>query len=326
VNSLYDVLIVGAGVSGLTAAREFSLRGLRVAILEKSRGLGGRLSTRRWGDEKNPALADTGAQFTSLRNPEWAALLENHPELSTPPTDETGGEPRRIHPLGMSRLARTLLTGGRNAPTIVLGTRVVRLQAPINSEPHWKIVADSKIDSPEIFLARDVVLTAPVPQTIELLDSQGPPELHTLHYSRCLAVIAMAPADEPFRGKSILEFTDPESSRLTGIYDQRAKGLLSARSTVVVHASPNLSQELWEEPPAEAAKKIWAYAKIDSPVVETLDLHRWKFAQAKNHFPEPYVLTSVGRGRIGICGDAFIPGGIEGAFASATALARRMVP
>jgi len=44
---IHDVAIVGAGISGLSAAGRIRQAGLDVVILEKSRGLGGRASTRR---------------------------------------------------------------------------------------------------------------------------------------------------------------------------------------------------------------------------------------------------------------------------------------
>ena len=41
-----DVVIVGGGIAGLVAARELVASGLRVIVLEKGRGVGGRMATR----------------------------------------------------------------------------------------------------------------------------------------------------------------------------------------------------------------------------------------------------------------------------------------
>lgn len=49
--SVTDICIVGAGVAGLTCARWLGQTGHRVLILDKGRGLGGRLATRRVGDD-----------------------------------------------------------------------------------------------------------------------------------------------------------------------------------------------------------------------------------------------------------------------------------
>jgi renalase len=46
-NSLLDFAVIGAGVAGLTAASEISKRGYKLAVFEKARGTGGRLSSKR---------------------------------------------------------------------------------------------------------------------------------------------------------------------------------------------------------------------------------------------------------------------------------------
>ena len=83
-----QVLIVGAGISGLMAARELKKNGYQVLVLDKGRGLGGRMATRRMGG----ARLDHGAQFMTARQPAFAAIIEealaagvqvvgNHPDV-----------------------------------------------------------------------------------------------------------------------------------------------------------------------------------------------------------------------------------------------------
>lgn len=47
---MFDVAIIGAGMSGLICAQELQQAGYRVVVVEKSRGLGGRVTTRRLQD------------------------------------------------------------------------------------------------------------------------------------------------------------------------------------------------------------------------------------------------------------------------------------
>ncbi|HEY5747869.1 MAG TPA: FAD-dependent oxidoreductase, partial [Chryseolinea sp.] len=42
-----DVVVIGAGLSGLFAAGKLNASGYRVIVLDKGRGVGGRLATRR---------------------------------------------------------------------------------------------------------------------------------------------------------------------------------------------------------------------------------------------------------------------------------------
>ena len=59
-----DVLIIGAGISGLTCAASLRAAGLSPKVIEKSRGIGGRMATRRAG-----ALSfDHGAQFLTAKS------------------------------------------------------------------------------------------------------------------------------------------------------------------------------------------------------------------------------------------------------------------
>ena len=68
-----DVLILGAGIAGLAAARALSERGIRVTVLEARDRVGGRLLSRvaAGGD-----IVELGAEFVHGRPPELWALLE----------------------------------------------------------------------------------------------------------------------------------------------------------------------------------------------------------------------------------------------------------
>jgi len=69
-----DVVIVGAGAAGLTAANQLKKAGLSVAVLEARDRVGGRL----WTDEIDGAMLEIGGQWVS---PDQDALIETVAEL-----------------------------------------------------------------------------------------------------------------------------------------------------------------------------------------------------------------------------------------------------
>src|SRR5271163_4261164 len=68
----HDVVVVGAGMAGLTAARTLAEAGLKVLVLEAQDRIGGRIWTRHVGDE----AIELGAEFIHGRPPELWALIE----------------------------------------------------------------------------------------------------------------------------------------------------------------------------------------------------------------------------------------------------------
>ena len=69
-----DVLVLGAGMAGLTAARALAERGVRVRVVEAREQVGGRLMTRA---VEGGGTVELGAEFVHGRAPElWALIAE----------------------------------------------------------------------------------------------------------------------------------------------------------------------------------------------------------------------------------------------------------
>ena len=71
-DNTHEVIVVGAGMAGLTAARALAEAGLKVLGVEAQDRIGGRIWTRHVGDE----AIELGAEFIHGRPPELWALIE----------------------------------------------------------------------------------------------------------------------------------------------------------------------------------------------------------------------------------------------------------
>ncbi len=75
-----DVVVVGAGLAGLAAARQLSMHGIGVVVLEAADQVGGRVRT----DRLDGVLLDRGFQLYNPAYPEGARVLD-HPALALRP-------------------------------------------------------------------------------------------------------------------------------------------------------------------------------------------------------------------------------------------------
>jgi monoamine oxidase len=80
----HDVLVLGAGIAGLTAARQLAAAGLRVHMVEARNRVGGRIFSRRMGNE----VLELGAEFVHGKPP----ILWNLIEEAGLETYELGGK------------------------------------------------------------------------------------------------------------------------------------------------------------------------------------------------------------------------------------------
>jgi len=75
-----EILIIGAGAAGLAAARDLSVAGCKVAVIEARNRIGGRIFTHR--DPSNPIPIELGAEFVHGKSPElWRIAQRARLEL-----------------------------------------------------------------------------------------------------------------------------------------------------------------------------------------------------------------------------------------------------
>ncbi len=308
-----DTLIVGAGLSGLVLARRLQARGRPPVILEKSRGYGGRLATKRLG----AAVFDSGAQFLTARDPAFQELVAAWRRDGLLTDWAASGPGRLVGRPSMTAVPKALADG-------LDVRREHRASAVRRVDGRWEVAL---VDRPAVTADR-LVLTCPVPQALALLDAGAvslPTDLRAaldrLTYHPCLAalVVLAGPSRVPPGGVA------PETGPLRWVADNALKGVSPAdRGAVTVHADPDFSRRHYEAPEAEVLAALVAAARPwlgDAPVAEQA-LHRWKFSEPRATHPERSVwLPDLS---LGFAGDSFGGPKVEGAALSGLHLAERL--
>ena len=157
-----EVIVVGAGMAGLACARALADHGVAVRVLDKGRGIGGRMATRRVAlpgpDRQTELRFDHGAQYVTARDPGFAAVLDGAAAAGAAAVwDRTGPRPRFTGLPGMSGLARHLAAGVE----VVQGAAVTGLR---RTRAGWALHLGATV-----MTAPRVVLAIPAPQAAALL-------------------------------------------------------------------------------------------------------------------------------------------------------------
>ena len=71
-------IIVGGGITGLITATILQRRGISVTVLDKGKGIGGRMATRRVSlDDSIEVVFDFGTHFFSVKNPQFLTCVDD---------------------------------------------------------------------------------------------------------------------------------------------------------------------------------------------------------------------------------------------------------
>lgn len=155
---LYDVAVIGAGLAGLSMAQHLQAHGKTVILLDKSRGIGGRVATRRLYE----ALLDHGLPYFQVQGPYTRYLIEQYPQTLQPWPGQPGAY---AAPLGNTAIAKVMGAG--------LSVQRQYCVAEIHLGSQAWTVQGAAADNPPI-QAQALVLAIPAPQAIALLDTLPP--------------------------------------------------------------------------------------------------------------------------------------------------------
>lgn len=329
-----EVLILGAGIAGLSLARTLVSGGRAVHLLDKGKKPGGRCASRRLGE----TIFDYGPMFLhgsdpdllrslgalSPARPGWPGRVAGQGAPCQPGSLERG-ETRLAPEGGVNVWAQEL---ARGLP-IRLGTEVTHLGLEgdritlSSAEQRWS--------------ARTVVLTAPAPQTRKLLGGLPGRAIAAADYLLglaplvpCLSLALLYPADAPDPGWDLHYPND--TSTLTLLADERSKRPPGQARAIVLQASPRWSMDHLEDPVEAWSSALEAAARPLHPALAAAPLarhpHRWRYARIHGGpgLNAPILQPLPNGALLGLAGEAFDPkGGLEGAYRSGLKLGRRLL-
>jgi renalase len=303
--SMFDVVAIGAGMAGLMCARQLRQAGYAVAVVEKSRGPGGRVATRR----VQGGRADHGARYLELQGDAVRGLIEESidRDLLKLWTDTVGefrnGEIAAIPnscyvaPDGMNAVGKYLAEG----LDIWFGRRVQAISRTDNQMWHLALeVTDGNLDKPQELIAKAIVVAIPAPQALMFLDSDiglQPDfldKLRSIEYDPCIAVMAGYPAAKQqdlnnlnLQWKAV---SFPQDSDLDWIGWDSSKRSDPSQPVFVLNSSAVFAQRYLETVDLEPAGRElldrateYLIPWLKEP--EWLQVHRWRYAFCRNPLP-----------------------------------------
>ncbi len=316
------IAIIGAGMAGLTCAHRLRQRGLSPVIFEKSRGIGGRLATRR--TDSGDAY-DHGAQFVTARDPAFVDLLETLQRLGA----ATAWSPRL--PAAAPRPAHTwwIGTAGMSALLKPLAAPLdIRLRVTVSSLRRQAGQWELQLDGQELVEHFDaVVVTAPAPQARALLAdvSSLADTLDRVAIAPCWAAMLAfdAPWDVPFEAARF------DADPIAWISRQSSRaGLVGRSDRWLVHAAPHWSAAHLEHAPEDILVLMRAALAeqaggVALPSIAFAQAHRWRYAMTTRPLGQPMLADASARLWVG--GDWCLGARVESAFLSGAAMAQAIV-
>lgn len=318
------VAVVGAGVAGLSCANVLRSAGVDVLVLDKSRGVAGRMSTRR-GDGWQ---CDHGAQYFTARHADFQAEVGRwcaagtaaawQPRLAVIGGDgghqPDGGLERFVGVPRMTAPARLLAEGHE-----------VRLEQTVTGlrrdEAGWCISTRESGEAVDRY--RAVIVAVPAPQVVPLLQP-------------CAGDMAALAAAVPMRGSwaVMLRFAERVDLPFDAAFVNQGPLRWVARDsgkpgrvgmeTWLLHATAEWSEAHIEDAPDSVADVlITAFAALGAPSPAAWSAHRWRYADSAPALGINHVWDAVAG--LGLCGDWLNGGKVEGAWLSGRDLGLQVV-
>ncbi|APW64587.1 MULTISPECIES: NAD(P)-binding protein [Arcobacteraceae] len=286
------IAIIGAGLSGCNVYKNLKQQNHDITIFEKSRGTGGRLSTK-YIDDK---FIDHGTPFINTRNYKSANFLDFLDKKVTQNT--LRNIDKKYYPTnGINKLCSSLI----NKKDLITNTRITNAKL-INQK--WTLTDNTNTIYDDFDF---VVFTIPATQILENdfdLDEDTKEQLQNISYAPMASLICYT---NNTNTKKIKNQDLNKSELFYKVIDNSTKYDYEDFESYVFHLNKDFvlenmnleKNELFELIHQKISKEFDINLKEDFNVVE----HFWKFAFAKEQLEKDFILNK--EKSYGICGDYF---------------------
>lgn len=342
------IAIIGAGMAGVVAARTLTQAGHRVTLLEKSRGFGGRMSTRR----SDFGGFDHGAQYFTVRDPRFQKALDLTAQGVVAPWQantvrvlDDGGrvlaaapapkDIRYVATPGMNALVAhwaAPLVQGLGDAQVLLNTRVTRIERDRLNAQRWQLRCESTtteaVASPVLGGFDKVLVAVPHVQALDLLRASQlavgwQEQLEAVRVAPCWTLMLAFP--HAVGGAAFGPSWHAARSshhRIAWLARENSKPGRSAVERWTVQASPAWSERHLEDDEERVkAKLLKGFAEITGIRTDPTHaaVHRWRYAQTEQALGVSHLLDRAAG--LGLCGDWCLGNRVEAAFVSGLELA-----
>lgn len=317
-----NIAVIGAGMSGLTVAQALSSIA-DIRVFEKSRGVGGRMATRRIDE----VSFDHGAQYFTIRSDRFRDSLNAQADGVIQSWNgevaSLGGDglSQRFKPATPRYVGVPSMNALPKAMSIGLDIRVDEQVAKITGEPgRWFLHSADRREGPFNW----IVATAPAPQSSAVLPSRFAHHdtLGVVEMNACFTLMIRLDHDGtiPFAAARI---DDPV---IDWISSNNTKPGRSEAPCLVVNANSMWADANIDKPldmiRQQMIETVRRYIKLTPSEGDAVVIHRWRYANVQRPAGSAYLLDRVSQ--LAACGDWCIGGRVEAAYLSGAALADAM--
>lgn len=314
------IAIVGAGMAGLACADRLARAGARPVIFEKSRGIGGRMATRRAGDDGELSF-DHGAQYIRSRQGGFSNLLDRLEaegsvgHWTAKRYDSTEGDDRALYvgTPSMNSLLKPLTKG----LDIRLNTQISGI---LSGADGWIVSTDDG----QVETFDRVILTVPADQARNLLSRQADilDTIKDVEIWPCWSLM-VGLEDRISCDFDQWRYVSGEIGWLARNGSKPGRG---SAECWVMHARPEWSIENLERDKDDVCQEMLAmFTRLMSeasgqelPQVMHAAAHRWRYAQTGKALEAPYAASEDGTLLVG--GDWALGARVECAYESGAAM------